>query len=353
VGALSLPNMAALGLGNIVDIEGVPPADAPGGAFGSMIETSPGKDTTTGHWEIAGIVLDKPFPLYPEGFPSELVEAFEQRTGTEILGNYAASGTEIIKDLGEDHMRTGKPIVYTSGDSVWQIAAHVDVIPLDRLYELCYVARELLTGEHEVGRVIARPFRGAPPAFERTADRHDYAVPPPRDTVLDAIKAAGLEVRSVGKIYDIFAERGFTHTHPTHSNDEGITASIDELRATERGLVFANLVDFDQAFGHRNDPSGYAGALEAFDQRLPELLDSLGPDDVLILTADHGNDPTTPSTDHSREKVFVLAAGPKVTPGVDVGERASFTDLGATVADLLGVDTESPGRSFAAEIVGR
>ena len=353
VGGLSLPNMAALGLGNIVDIEGVAPADAPAGAFGSMIETSPGKDTTTGHWEIAGIVLDKPFPLYPKGFPSELVEAFEQRTGTEILGNYAASGTEIIKDLGEEHMRTGKPIVYTSGDSVWQIAAHVDVIPLDRLYELCSIARELLTGEHEVGRVIARPFRGAPGAFERTADRHDYAVPPPRDTVLDAIKAGGLEVRSVGKIYDIFAERGFTHTHPTHSNDEGITASIDELKATERGLVFANLVDFDQAFGHRNDPSGYAGALEAFDVRLPELLDALGPDDVLVLTADHGNDPTTPSTDHSREKVFVLVAGPKVTPGVDVGERASFTDLGATVAALLGVETETPGRSFAAELVGR
>jgi phosphopentomutase len=351
VGGLSLPNMAALGLGNIVAIQGVVPADAPTGAYGSMIETSPGKDTTTGHWEIAGIVLDKAFPLYPDGFPPELVQAFEKRAGTEILGNYAASGTEIIEELGEEHMRTGKPIVYTSGDSVWQIAAHVDVIPLERLYELCSIARGLLTGEHEVGRVIARPFRGTPGAFERTADRHDYAVPPPRDTVLDAIKAAGLEVRSVGKIYDIFAERGFTHTHPTHSNDEGITASIDELSATERGLVFANLVDFDQAFGHRNDPSGYAGALEAFDRRLPELLAALGPEDVLILTADHGNDPTTPSTDHSREKVFVLTAGSKVTPGVDVGERASFTDLGATAADLLGVDTETPGRSFAAELV--
>jgi len=351
VGGLSLPSMAALGLGNIVDIEGVVPAEAPTGAFGSMIETSPGKDTTTGHWEIAGIVLDKPFPLYPDGFPPELVEAFEKRAGTEILGNYAASGTEIIEELSEEHMGTGKPIVYTSGDSVWQIAAHVDVMPLERLFDLCSIARELLTGEHEVGRVIARPFRGAPGAFERTADRRDYAVPPPRDTVLDAIKAAGLEVRSVGKIYDIFAQRGFTHSHPTHSNDEGITASIDELKATEGGLVFANLVDFDQAFGHRNDPSGYAGALEAFDRRLPELLDALGPEDVLILTADHGNDPTTPSTDHSREKVFVLTAGPKVTPGVDVGERASFTDLGATAADLLGVDTDTPGRSFAAELV--
>jgi phosphopentomutase len=351
VGGLSLPNMAALGLGNIVDIDGVAPVQAPTGAFGSMIETSPGKDTTTGHWEIAGIVLDKPFPLYPKGFPADLVEAFEQEAGVEILGNYAASGTEIIKDLGEEHMRTGKPIVYTSGDSVWQIAAHVDVIPLERLYELCSIARELLTGEHEVGRVIARPFRGIPGAFERTADRHDYAVPPPRDTVLDEIKGAGLEVRSVGKIYDIFAQRGFTHTHPTRSNDEGITASIEELRAADRGLVFANLVDFDQAFGHRNDPSGYAGALEAFDRRLPELLDALGPDDVLFLTADHGNDPTTPSTDHSREQVFVLAAGPSVKPGVDVGERSSFTDLGATVADLLGVTTATPGESFAPLLV--
>ncbi|CAN5603292.1 phosphopentomutase [soil metagenome] len=353
VGGLSLPNLASLGLGNVVHIDGVAPSEKPTGAYGSMIETSPGKDTTTGHWEIAGIVLERPFPLYPEGFPPELVEAFEQKAGAEILGNYAASGTEIIKDLGEEHMRTGKPIVYTSGDSVWQIAAHVDVISLERLYELCSIARELLTGEHEVGRVIARPFRGSPGAFERTADRHDFAVPPPSDTVLDEIKAAGLEVRSVGKIYDIFAERGFTHTRPTRSNDEGITASIEELRATERGLVFANLVDFDQAYGHRNDPQGYAEALEAFDRRLPELLDALGPDEVLILTADHGNDPTTPSTDHSREKVFVLAAGPSVEGGTDVGERSSFTDLGATVADLLEVASAAPGRSFASELTPR
>ncbi|MGH2774652.1 MAG: phosphopentomutase [Actinomycetota bacterium] len=353
VGGLSLPNMASLGLGNIVAIEGVAPAEKPAGAYGSMIETSPGKDTTTGHWEIAGIVLDKPFPLYPEGFPPDLVEAFEQKAGVEILGNYAASGTEIIKDLGEEHMRTGKPIVYTSGDSVWQIAAHVDVISLERLYELCSIARELMTGEHEVGRVIARPFRGPPGGFERTADRHDFAVPPPSDTVLDEIKAAGLEVRSVGKIYDIFAQRGFTHTHPTHSNDEGVSASIEELRATERGLIFANLVDFDQAYGHRNDPHGYAEALEAFDRRLPELLDALGPDDLLILTADHGNDPTTPSTDHSREKVFVLAAGPPVEPGVDVGERSSFTDLGATVVDLLEIASSGPGRSFAPKLAHR
>jgi phosphopentomutase len=343
--------MGSLGLGNLVEVEGVPPVDRPSGVRGTMIETSPGKDTTTGHWEIAGIVLDQPFPLYPEGFPPELIETFERKAGVEILGNYPASGTEIIERLGEEHMATGKPIVYTSGDSVWQIAAHVDVISLERLYELCEIARELLTGEHEVGRVIARPFRGKPGAFERTPDRHDYAVPPPRDTILDELKGAGLEVRSVGKIYDIFAERGFTHTHPTRSNEEGIDALIEELGGTRGGLIFANLVDFDQAYGHRNDPQGYAAALEAFDRRLPELLDALDAEDVLILTADHGNDPTTSSTDHSRERVFVLAAGRPVTPGADVGERASFTDLGATVAALLGVATSTPGRSFAAELL--
>jgi phosphopentomutase len=351
VGGINLPNMGALGLGNIVEIEGVPPSERPGGARGAMIETSPGKDTTTGHWEIAGVVLDKPFPLYPEGFPRDLIGAFEREAGVEILGNYPASGTEIIERLGEEHMATGKPIVYTSGDSVWQIAAHVDVIELGRLYELCRIARRLLTGEHEVGRVIARPFRGQPGAFERTPDRHDYAVPPPRDTILDELKGAGLEVRSVGKIYDIFAERGFTHTHPTRSNDEGVTALVEELGASAGGLIFANLVDFDQAFGHRNDPRGYAAALEAFDLKLPGLRDALADDDVLILTADHGNDPTTPSTDHSRERVFVLAAGEPVAQGADVGERASFTDLGATIADLLGVPTSTPGRSFATELL--
>ena len=352
VGGISLPNMGALGLASIVEVQGVEPADPPAGAFGSMIETSPGKDTTTGHWEIAGIVLDKPFPLYPEGFPPEVVAEFEKRASVEILGNYPASGTEIIEKLGAEHLATGKPIVYTSGDSVWQIAAHVDVIPLKRLYDLCSIARALLVGPHEVGRVIARPFEGAPGAFRRTPDRHDYAVPPPADTVLDEIKGAGLEVRSVGKIYDIFAGRGFTHTHPTRSNDDGIAATIEEMRAGEGGLVFTNLVDFDQAYGHRNDPRGYAEALEAFDRALPEIVDALGPDDVLFLTADHGNDPTTGSTDHSRERVFLLATGGPVTPGVDLGERASFTDLGATAAELLGVDTATPGRSFAGLLTG-
>ncbi len=352
VGGISLPNLGALGLANIVEVQGVEPANPATGAFGSMIETSPGKDTTTGHWEIAGIVLDKPFPLYPEGFPPDVVAEFEKRASVEILGNYPASGTEIIEKLGTEHMASGKPIVYTSGDSVWQIAAHVDIVPLGRLYELCSIARALLVGTHEVGRVIARPFEGTPGRFQRTPDRHDYAVPPPADTVLDEIKGAGLEVRSVGKIYDIFAERGFTHTHPTRSNDDGIAATGQEVEACSGGLVFTNLVDFDQAYGHRNDPKGYADAVEAFDRALPEIVEALGPDDVLFLTADHGNDPTTGSTDHSRERVFLLATGGPVTPGTDLGERASFTDLGSTAAELLGVDTATPGRSFARLLTG-
>jgi phosphopentomutase len=347
VGGLALANLAALGLGHVADIKGVAPAARPDGAFGSLTEQSPGKDTTTGHWELAGIVLSKPFPVYPQGFPPEVMEPFEAAIGTGTLGNYAASGTEIIEALGEEHLRTGKPIVYTSADSVFQIAAHIDVVPLDRLYEMCRIARTILTGPHEVGRVIARPFKGAPASFERTADRHDFSVLPPSDTVLDEISRAGLEVRAVGKISDIFGGRGPTSSRPTKSNDDGIGAVIDELNAVSRGLVFANLVDFDSAFGHRNDPQGYAGALEAFDYRLPELLGALGPDDVLMITADHGNDPTTASTDHSRERVPILCAGAGVAPGTNLGIRGSFTDCGATVAELLGVATSTPGTSFA------
>jgi phosphopentomutase len=346
-GGIRLPHMGALGLGNIAPVEGVAPVADAAGAFGAMVERSPGKDTTTGHWEIAGLVLDRPFPTYPNGFPPEVIDAFEDAIGSETLGNVAASGTEIIERLGADHMRSGKPIVYTSADSVFQIAAHVDVIPLERLYEMCKTARELLSGEHEVGRVIARPFRGSSGAFQRTADRHDFSVAPPGDTVLDEIAEAGLEVRAVGKVGDIFAGRGVTSSRPTVSNEEGIGAVIDELGKLDSGLVFANLVDFDSSFGHRNDPEGYAGALEAFDARLPDILESLGEDDVLVITADHGNDPTTPSTDHSRERVPVLVAGPSVARGVALGERNSFADCGATVAELLGVPTSTPGASFA------
>jgi phosphopentomutase len=351
VGGISLPNLGRLGLGRLAGIPGVPPVDTPAGAFGAMTERSPGKDTTTGHWEIAGVVLDQAFPLYPEGFPPEVIEAFERAAGTRTLGNYPASGTAIIEELGAEHVATGKPIVYTSGDSVFQIAAHVDVVPLERLYEMCRIAREILRGPHEVGRVIARPFTGLPGAFERTPDRHDFSVLPPRPTILDEIAGAGLEVRGVGKIADIFAGRGITSSSPTKSNDAGIDAVIDAARLLSRGLVFANLVDFDQAYGHRNDPAGYAGALERFDMRLPEIRAALGDDDVLIVTADHGNDPTTPSTDHSRERVPVLCAGARVRP-VDLGVRKSFADCGATVAGLLGVRSAGPGASFADDLRG-
>ncbi|MGI8708587.1 MAG: phosphopentomutase [Actinomycetota bacterium] len=351
VGGISLPNLTQAGLGRITDIRGVEAVTSPSGAFGAMIERSPGKDTTTGHWEMAGVILDQAFPLYPNGFPAEVMEEFEDRIGSSTLGNVAASGTEIIKELGEEHIRTGHPIVYTSGDSVFQIAAHVDAVSLERLYEMCRIAREILRGPHEVGRVIARPFEGTPGDFQRTPDRHDFSVVPPRDTVLDEISAAGLDVRGVGKISDIFGGRGVTASHPTRSNDEGVGAVIEEIAAIERGLVFANLVDFDQAFGHRNDPRGYAGALEAFDVRLPEILGALDGQDVLIITADHGNDPTTPSTDHSRERVPLLVLGDPVVAGAELGGRDSFTDCGATVADLLGVGTSTPGTSFAAELL--
>jgi phosphopentomutase len=353
VGGLNLPALESLGLGCITPIDGVEAVAEPTAAFGAMTETSPGKDTTTGHWEIAGVVLDRAFPLYPDGFPDAIIERFEAAIGARTLGNYPASGTEIIAELGAEHLESGYPIVYTSGDSVFQIAAHVDVIPLERLYEMCRIARRILTGSHEVGRVIARPFRGTPGSFERTPDRHDYSVLPPEDTVLDEISAAGLEVRGVGKISDIFGGRGLTSSRPTRSNDEGISAVIQEITSIGRGVVFANLVDFDSSFGHRNDPAGYAAALEEFDVRLPAIVDALRYDDVAIITADHGNDPTTPSTDHSRERVPLLCAGARVAAGTDLGTRESFTDCGVTVAELLDVPSKRPGRSFAAELIGR
>lgn len=352
VRGLHLPNLGRLGLGNIVEIEGVPPAGAPEASWGSLTEVSPGKDTTTGHWELAGVILEKAFPTYPEGFPTAVIERFQEAAGIEVMGNEVASGTEIIARLGDEHRRTGRPIVYTSADSVFQIAAHVDVVPLEDLYEMCRVARSLLTGEHEVGRVIARPFAGEgtdEDPYVRTPDRHDYAVLPPSSTMLDEVSGAGLEVRGVGKISDIFAGRGITSSRPTRSNDEGISAVISEIEEIESGLVFANLVDFDQAFGHRNDPQGYAEALEAFDARLPEILAVLGDDVMLFITADHGNDPTTASTDHSRERVPLLVTG-RSTASQDLGVRASFSDCGRTIVDLLGISTSLPGTSFAEDL---
>ncbi|RME45673.1 MAG: phosphopentomutase [Caldilineae bacterium] len=351
VGGLHLPHMQAMGLGNLTDIRGVPPTADASGAYGRLTETSAGKDTTTGHWELAGVPLSRPFPTYPHGFPAGLIAEFERRIGRGTLGNFPASGTEIIKQLGEEHLRTGKPIVYTSADSVFQIAAHTEVIPLPELYRICQIARDLLTGEHAVGRVIARPFVGQPGHFTRTEDRRDFSLAPPADTLLDVVKRAGMPVMGVGKIEDIFAHRGLTHSNHTGNNMAGVDAIIEFCKQENRGLIFANLVDFDTLYGHRNNPRGYADALEAFDARLPEIQAALRPTDVLMLTADHGNDPTTPSTDHSRERVPLLIGGAPIRRNTPFGTRPRFSDLAATAADMLGLDWRGAGESFKAQIV--
>jgi phosphopentomutase len=338
---LSLPNLCRLGLGNIRRFEGLPADPAPAGCFGRAALASPGKDTTTGHWEMAGIRLSKPFPLYPDGFPPEVMEEFETRIGRKSLGNIPASGTEIIARLGEEHARTGRPIVYTSADSVFQIAAHEEVIPLEELYRMCEIARGILRGPHEVGRVIARPFVGAPGAFRRTANRHDYAVPPPPGMLLDRLAERGVTVASVGKIYDIFLGRGIGPHVKTTSNAEGMAKILEMLDAVDSGLLFANLVDFDMLYGHRNDVEGYARALEEVDAWVPALADRLGAGDLVIFTADHGCDPTTPSTDHSREYVPVLAYGPAARRGVSLGVRSSLADMGQTIARNFGVRLDS------------
>jgi phosphopentomutase len=347
---LHLPHMAALGLGNIKPLTGIPAASAPGGAFGRCALASPGKDTTTGHWEMAGIHLDKPFPTFPHGFPPEIMREFETRIARRSLGNKVASGTEIIKELGAEHMRTGSPIVYTSADSVFQVAAHEEVIPLWELYKICETARELLRGKYEVGRVIARPFIGSPGAFTRTPNRKDYAVPPPQGMLLDQLESAGVPVHSVGKIFDVFLGRGILDYEKTRSNADGMAKTLEFMAEHDQGLIFVNLVDFDQQYGHRNDVEGYAKALEEFDAWLPVMQSAMGEGDLAMLTADHGCDPTTPSTDHSREYVPLLAAGPRVRPGVDLGLRATLSDLGQTVARNFGVEIQK-GTSFLPQIV--
>ena len=348
VGGLDAPNLGALGLGLLTEVRGVEPRAEPGTAHGRLTERSAGKDTTTGHWEMAGIVLDRPFPLYPEGFPPEIVEPFERRIGRGMLGNVPASGTEIIAELGPEHLATGKPIVYTSGDSVFQIATHVDVVPLEQLYAWCIAARELLVGEHGVGRVIARPFEGEPGAFVRRPERRDYSVPPPSPTLLDRCAEHGVAVHGIGKIQDIFDHRGLTEAVYSDSNDHGVDLTLEHLRGPGPSLVFSNLVDFDSKYGHRNDPEGYARAIQALDRRLPELIGALD-GGVLFLTGDHGCDPTTPSTDHSRERTPLLAAGLAGGP-YDLGARDTYADLGATTAELLGVPWDLAGTSFAEEI---
>jgi phosphopentomutase len=348
--ALQIPTLRALGLPRIAPLRNVEPVAEPSAAFGRMAEASAGKDSVTGHWEIAGIVLDKPFPTFPHGFPGEVIDVFESRIGRKVLGNVVASGTAIIDELGPEHVRTGLPIVYTSADSVFQIAAHEEVLPLPELYRICEIAYELVGEGMGVGRVIARPFVGRPGAFQRTANRKDYALPPRGETLLDRLAAAGWPVVAVGKIEDLFAGRGITRAIHTASDDEGMDAIERLMHEIDRGLIFANLVDFDTQFGHRNDVAGYAANLERFDGRLAEVLAALKPADVLVVTADHGNDPTTPSTDHSREHVPLLVTGAGVRAGVDLGTRRTFADLGQTLAALFGVPLLPNGTSFLTEI---
>ena len=342
---LHLPNLVKLGLANIKPIDGLTAAAEPTASYGKCALASPGKDTTTGHWEMVGIHLDKPFPLFPNGFPPQILNEFERISGRGVLGNKAASGTEIIKDLGEQHMRTGSPIVYTSADSVFQIAAHEEVIPLWEQYKMCECARSILRGPFEVGRVIARPFTGSPGAFTRTSNRRDFAVPPPKGMLLDQLDEAGLAVYSVGKIFDVFLGRGIGPHEKTKNNADGMAKTMEALEEVTHGLIFTNLVDFDQQYGHRNDVEGYAKALQEVDAWLPGLVEKLNPGDLLILTADHGCDPTTPGTDHTREYVPVLAYAPRHPLGAGLGTRATLSDIGQTVVQNFGVHI-GHGESF-------
>jgi phosphopentomutase len=346
-----LPNLHALGLGNIAPLAHNPPAAAPGGAFGKAAIASQGKDTTVGHWELAGILTEQPFPTYPHGFPPEVMEAFEAAVGRGTLGNCTASGTEIIKELGDEHVRTGKPIVYTSADSVFQIACHEEVVPIDGLYAMCKAARAILQGPHRVARVIARPFTGPAGAYTRTVRRKDFAVPPPEPNLFSLLAEAGRPVISVGKIASIFDWRNTGEEVHTKGNAEGIAVTAELIRSGRGDLVMVNLVDFDMLYGHRNDPAGYAAALAELDAAIPSWLAGLRESDLLILTADHGCDPTTPSTDHSREYVPILCAGPRVRPGAALGTRDSLADMGATAAEIFGLRL-AHGRSFLSQISG-
>jgi phosphopentomutase len=346
---LELPNLEALGLGRVAQLEGVSASGTPRGAWGRMRPASAGKDSTTGHWEICGVHVTTPFPTYPHGFPASVIQAFVRRTGRDVLGNVVASGTAIIDRFGDEHVHTGRLIVYTSADSVFQVAAHEAVVPLDELYAACEAAREILVAPHNVSRVIARPFVGESGSYRRTAHRRDYSIAPPVETLLDALSDAGIPRSGVGKVDDLFAGRSITAEH-TRDNQHGLEVIECRLREMGSGLLFANLVDFDQVWGHRNDAPGFYDGLRAFDRALPRLLMALREDDLLFLTADHGNDPTTPSTDHSREIVPLLVAGPRVRP-VDLGERPTFADLGATVGDWFGLSFRGAGTSFLSQLL--
>ena len=351
VGGLNVPNLESFGLGKIGDIPGVSKGVDAKAFYGKMIEASAAKDTTSGHWEIMGVITEKPFPTYPEGFPDDVIKEFTTAIGRPILGNKTASGTEIIKELGEEHIRTGYPIVYTSADSVFQIAACEDVIPIESLYEMCDCARDILKGEHNVGRVIARPFIVENGIYTRTERRRDFSLLPPEETVLDKAVKKGYEVVGVGKIGDIFAHRGLTREIHASNNREGVLKTIESIREDFKGIIFTNLIDFDMKYGHRNNPEGYAEALESFDKSLPEIVDALKAGDVIIITADHGCDPTTLSTDHSREYVPLLVFGKKLNKPGSLGIRNSFADVGATVSEALLKSKLDKGESFFTELI--
>jgi len=348
---IEVPNLSRLGMGKIAGIDYLPVPQNIEGSYGRMAEVSKGKDTITGHWEMAGIQLEYPFPTYPQGFSKEILEKFEKLTGRGVLANCVASGTEIIKEFGEEHMKTGKLIVYTSADSVFQIAAHEDIVPIDEQYRICQIARDMLQGESMVGRVIARPFLGQPGSFARTANRRDFAAEPTSDTILDKMKQRGLDVIAVGKIEDIFSKKGITEAEHTKSNMNGVDVTLEYMKKQNKGIIFTNLVDFDMLFGHRNNIEGYKQAIEEFDKRLPEIMSAMREDDLLIITADHGCDPTTPSTDHSREHVPVILYGHNIKTDVNIGTRKTFSDLASTIADIFDIENVFPGESFLKAIL--
>ncbi len=351
VGGLNLPNLFKLGLGNIADIDGVPPNSESSGCFGKMQPQCAGKDTVSGHWELMGITLEKPFPTYPNGFPAQIIDEFRKRIGKDILGNKSASGTEIIKELGLEHIRTGNLIIYTSADSVFQIAAHEEVIPLPTLYEYCEIAREILHGVHSVGRVIARPFIGGQPeTFIRTKNRKDYPLFSSEPNILDKLVNSGKSVWSVGKIDDIFGHRGISKSNHTSSNRDGILATLDFIKEEFDGLLFINLIEFDMLFGHRNDPKGYANALQEFDGSLPNIIKCMKKTDLAMIVADHGVDPTTPGTDHSREYIPLLVFGDQITGHKNLGVRNTFSDVGTTIAEIFSLIPPKHGVSFLHEL---
>lgn len=351
-GCISLPNLTRLGMGKIDGIDYLPVPGEVIGSYGKMAEVSKGKDTITGHWEISGLQLKYPFPTYPGGFSADIIDRFEKMTGRGVLANCVASGTEIIKEYGEEHMKTGKLIVYTSADSVFQIAAHEEIVPLEELYRICRLAREMLQGENMVGRVIARPFLGQPGNFSRTSNRRDFSAEPTSDTILDKLQQKGLDVIAVGKIEDIFSGKGITQAEHTKSNMNGVDVTLNYMKQQNKGMIFTNLVDFDMLFGHRNNAEGYKQALEEFDSRLPEIMSAMREDDLLLITADHGCDPTTPSTDHSREYIPLLLYGQNIRQDVNLGTRKTYADIASSIAEIFGIKNIFPGESFFSRIAG-